>query len=186
MSRKYSKRPRGERFSLRLYLAAAILLLTALGTSSWTATTLARYVTSATTEGSASVAAFVVTAAKDGTQAETLTLTNVTGSAALTQDYKFTVGNGNGACEVATAYDVVVTLPEKLDGVALSLKNGGTAVAGTKSTDGKTYTFENAGVLPAGQSQSDPLTLTFTLTPADAVSGTYENIQITVNAAQVD
>ena len=170
-------KPARRRLPLAVYLA--FLLVAALA---FTGASFASYKTVATGSDSARVARFVVTAAKDASQKEDLTLDSENKSAT----YKFTVSNNEDGKvnETATSYDVVVTFPQELTGVTLTLKNGNKDITGT-TTDNVTYTFKNAGAFAAGTKQNDTLTLTFTA-DADAASGSWRNIKITVNAEQVD
>ena len=66
----------------------------------------------------------------------------------------------------------------------MTLKNGNKDITGT-TTDNVTYTFKDVGTFAAGTKQNDTLTLIFTAN-ADAASGSWSNIKITVNAEQVD
>ena len=170
-------KPARRRLPLAVYLA--FLLIAALA---FTGASFASYKTQATSSDSARVARFVVTAAKDASQKEDLTLDSLNPSAA----YTFTVSNNEGdkVNETATSYDVVVTFPKELTGVTLTLKNGNKDITGTK-TDNVTYTFKDVGTFAAGTKQNDTLTLTFTAN-ADAASGSWSTINITVNAEQVD
>ena len=72
--------------------------------------------------------------------------------------------------------------------MTLTLKNGNKDgnkdITGT-TTDNVTYTFKDVGTFAAGTKQNDTLTLTFTAN-ADAASGSWSDINITVNAVQVD
>lgn len=167
----------------RLYLAVALLLVMLVGTSMWTTTTLARYITATSGSDSARVAGFVVEAAAKEDQAESLTLdsTNKTAS------YAFTVSNANSdrVNEVATAYDVTVTFPGALSGTTLTLKNGEHSIEAT-TTDNITYVFKNAGEFEPGVGSTDTLSLNFALNDGADTDGKWENIQIVVNAAQQD
>ena len=170
-------KPARRRLPLAVYLA--FLLVAALA---FTGASFASYKTEATSSDSARVARFVVTAIPETNQSENLTLDSSTPSAG----YKFTVSNtdANGVNETATRYDVVVTFPQELTGVTLTLKNGNKDITGT-TTDNVTYTFKDVGTFAAGTKQNDTLTLTFAAN-ADAASGSWSNIKITVNAEQVD
>ena len=170
-------KPARRHLPLAVYLA--FLLVAALA---FTGASFASYKTLATGSDSARVARFVVTAAKSEGQREDLTLDSTDPSAA----YTFTVSNNEGdkVNETATSYDVVVTFPKELTGVTLTLKNGNKDITGTK-TDNVTYTFKDVGTFAAGTKQNDTLTLTFTAN-ADAASGSWSTINITVNAEQVD
>ena len=187
MSRQYSSKDKRKSASpmRRVYLTAAVLLLAVYVTSMLTAAPLAKYVSSAKGSDSVNVAKFVVeTAASESTELSLITNNTVTTPAT----YTFNVSNVKDTTVingVTTNYDVVVTLPQKIDGVAPSLTNGTTSVTGT-SSDNITYTFANAGTFKAGVAETQSLTLTFTLTAADAVTGKYEGIQIDVNAVQAD
>lgn len=170
-------KPTRRRLPLAVYLA--FLLVAALA---FTGASFASYKTEAASSDSARVARFVVTAIPETNQSENLTLDSSTPSAG----YKFTVSNtdANGVNETATSYDVVVTFPQELTGVTLTLKNGNKDITGT-TTDNVTYTFKDVGTFAAGTKQNDTLTLTFAAN-ADAASGSWSNINITVNAVQVD
>ena len=170
-------KPARRRLPLAVYLA--FLLVAALA---FTGASAASYKTEASGSDSARVARFVVTAAKDASQKEDLTLDSTKPSAA----YTFTVSNNEGdkVNETATSYDVVVTFPQELTGVTMTLKNGNKDITGT-TTDNVTYTFKDVGTFAAGTKQNDTLALTFTAN-ADTASGSWRNIKITVNAVQVD
>ena len=170
-------KPARQRLPLAVYLA--FLLVAALA---FTGASFASYKTVATGSDSARVARFAVAAAKDASQSESLTLDSTNTSA----EYKFTVSNtdANGVNETATKYDVVVTFSQKITGVTMTLKNGNKDITGT-TTDNVTYTFKDVGTFAAGTKQNDTLTLIFTAN-ADAASGSWSNIKITVNAEQVD
>lgn len=172
-------KPARQRLPLAVYLA--FLLVAALA---FTGASFASYKTEAASSDSARVARFAVAAAKDANQSENLTLDSSNTSAA----YTFTVSNtdANGVNETATSYDVVVTFPQELTGVTLTLKNGtNAAISATPSADSKTFIFTNVGTFSAGTPQAHNLTLTFAAN-ADAASGSWSNINITVNAEQVD
>lgn len=168
----------------RLYLAVALLLLAALGTSMWATAPLAEYITSVTDSDGARVAHFAVSATKVNEQSNAISLDK---NGTATASYIFTVSNQNasGVNETATVYDVVVTFPSELSGVTLTLRNGTTAVSGTAAENNTVFTFANAGSFPAGTVQTDTLTLTFAMTD-DAMNCTWEGIGIVVNAAQQD
>ena len=170
-------KPTRRRLPLAVYLA--FLLVAALA---FTGASFASYKTVATSSDSARVARFVVTAIPETNQSENLTLDSSNPRA----EYKFTVSNtdANGVNETATRYDVVVTFPQELTDVTLTLKNGNKDITGT-TTDNVTYTFKDVGTFAAGTKQNDTLTLTFTA-GTDAASGSWSNIKITVNAEQVD
>lgn len=170
-------KPARRRLPLAVYLA--FLLIAALA---FTGASFASYKTQATGSDSARVARFVVTAVKDASQKEDLTLDSTKPSAT----YTFTVSNtdASGVNETATRYDVVVTFSQKITGVTMTLKNGNKDITGT-TTDNVTYTFKDVGTFAAGTKQNDTLTLTFTA-GTDAASGSWSNIKITVNAEQVD
>ena len=167
----------------RLYLAVALLLVVLVGTSMWTSTTLARYITATSGSDSARVAGFVVEAAAEEDQSESLTLdsTNKTAS------YAFTVSNANSdrVNEVTTAYDVTVTFPSALSGTALTLKNGEKSINGT-TTDNTTYVFKDVGEFEPGEGSTDSLSLNFALNDGADTDGKWENIKIVVNATQQD
>lgn len=172
-------KPARRRLPLAVYLE--FLLVAALA---FTGASFASYKTQATSSDSARVARFVVTAAKDASQSESLTLDSSTPSAG----YKFTVSNtdANGVNETATRYDVNVVFPNALSGVSLTLKNGtNAAISATPSADSKTFAFTNVGTFSAGTPQTHNLILTFTA-GTDAAGGSWSNIKITVNAEQVD
>lgn len=173
-------KPARQRLPLAVYLA--FLLVAALA---FTGASFASYKTEAASSDSARVARFVVTAAKPDSQSENLKLTSTEKEAT----YEFTVANNNkdgNVNETATKYDVVVTFPQELTGVTLTLKNGtNAAISATPSADSKTFTFTNVGTFSAGTPQAHNLTLTFTAN-ADAAGGSWSNIKITVNAEQVD
>ena len=170
-------KPARRRLPLAVYLT--FLLVAALA---FTGASFASYKTVATSSDSARVARFVVTAAKSEGQREDLTLDSANTSAT----YTFTVSNNKDGKvnETATKYDVVVTFSKELTGVTLTLKNGNKDITGT-TTDNVTYTFKDVGTFAAGTTQEHNLTLTFAAN-ADAASGSWSNIKITVNAEQVD
>lgn len=170
-------KPTRRRLPLAVYLA--FLLVAALA---FTGASFASYKAEAASSDSARVARFAVAAAKDASQRESLTLDSSNTSAA----YTFTVSNNDGGKvnETATSYDVVVTFPQELTGVTLTLKNGNKDITGT-TTDNVTYTFKDVGTFAAGTKQNDTLTLTFTA-DTNTASDSWSNIKITVNAEQVD
>ena len=164
----------------RVYQAAALLLFLAVGSSMLATAPFAKYVTKGgDSSDTATVAAFSVDAAQV-TDDPTYNLDSTT----TTGDYKFTVTSNS---EVAATYNIVVTLPEEMDGVTMSLANAttGATVAGTPSADGLTYTFENAGTFAAASALTHELTLTFTA-DAGATSGTYSGIKLEAVITQVD
>ena len=185
MSSQYSSRGKGKSASpmRKVYLTAAVLLLAVYVTSMLTAAPLAKYVSKATGKDVIEVAQFgVETTAGEDTA---LSLVGINDEAT----YTFSVSNAKDGTlinEVTTDYDVVVTLPQKIDNVGLTLKNGETSVTGTPSEDGKTYTFANAGRLEPATATTQTLTLTFTLNSAPTTTVTYDNIKIDVNAVQVN
>ena len=176
-------KPARRHLPLAVYLA--FLLVAALA---FTGASFASYKTEASVSDSARVARFVVTAAKSEGQSEDLTLDSTHTSAA----YTFTVSNNEGdkVNETATSYDVVVTLPSALPtGVTMKLSR----VADTTETEvpqssasGNTYTFSDDGMMfSTAVPSTDTYTLTFTADSSSG-SGTLEDINITVNARQVD
>ncbi len=175
-------KPARQRLPLAVYLA--FLLVAALA---FTGASFASYKTVATGSDSARVARFAVAAAKDASQSESLTLDSSTPSAG----YKFTVSNtdANGVNETATKYDVVVKFPTQLTGVTLTLtknnNNTQSTITGTVSADNKTFTFADAGSFTAGVAQTDSFALTFAVGDG-AANAAWNNINIIVNAAQVD
>lgn len=180
-SPKKTKKPRLPLY--RLYYAVVLLLVAVSGTSMWTTTTLAKYVTSSSGSDKARVARFAVSA-EGADKAIELDAGNTEKNKA---DYQFTVSNRtiNGVNETATGYDVVVIFPRELKGVALKLKNGNKPIEATLSTDKKTYTFTNVGEFAAAKEQIDTLTLTFAIKDGTE-GGKWENIKIVVRAAQKD
>lgn len=186
MNKQHSpRRLKAERLPVNwLLMAAVVLLVAVIGSSLGTANLMAQYTTSTTGTDSARVARYVVNAAKASGQSEALTLDYDNKSA----DYKFTVTNqnGQGINEVATAYDVVVTFPKRLEGVTLSLKNGSSAAMTPEASDAMIYTFRNAGTFTAGAAATHNLTLTFTMPDDSTVDEAWQGIQIAVNAAQID
>lgn len=181
-SPKKTKKPRLPLY--RLYYAVVLLLVAVSGTSMWTTTTLAKYVTSSSGSDSARVARFAVSAAQSAGQNTEIAL-DAGGTTAA--DYKFTVSNStiNGVNETATGYDVVVIFPSELKGVTLTLKNGNKPIEATLSTDKKTYTFTNVGEFAAAEERIDTLTLTFAIKDGTE-GGKWEGIKIEVRAAQKD
>lgn len=177
-------KPARRRLPLAVYLA--FLLVAALA---FTGASAASYKTEATSSDSARVARFVVTAAKPDSQSENLKLTSTEKEAT----YEFTVANNNNkdgnVNETATKYDVVVEFPSALTGVTLTLtkniNNTETTIPGTASNGNKTFTFADAGEFKAGVAQTDSFALTFAVGDG-AANATWNNIQIIVNAEQVD
>ena len=173
-------KPVRRRLPLAVYLA--FLLVAALA---FTGASFASYKTQATSSDSARVARFAVTANSVDGQREALTLDSSTPIA----EYKFTVSNNESGKvnETATRYSVAVKLPQALPtGVTMKLTRGTdtTAIANTQS--GNTYTFSDDNMLfSAADARSDIYTLTFTAA-SDAESGELKDINITVNAEQVD
>lgn len=183
MSRHYTpKHITKKKNSLQqMYLAVAMSLVLAVGSFAWTSATLARYASTASSESSAAVAAFVVEAEGADSQSLTLDPDNSTASYAFTVSNK----NDNAVGEVTTAYDVTVTFPSELYDVTLTLQNGTATINGT-TTDQKTYVFENVGTFQPGVDRTDALSLSFALDEDADTDGSWENITITVNAAQQD
>lgn len=182
-SPKKTKKPRLPLY--RLYYAVVLLLVAVSGTSMWTTTTLAKYVTSSSGSDSACVARFAVSAAQIAGQNTEIALD---AGGTTTADYKFTVSNktDKGVNETATGYDVVVTFPKKLTGVTLTLKNdNNNTISATLSNEDKTYTFKGVGEFAAAEEKTHTLTLTFTV-EAGAEDGEWEGIEIEVRAAQKD
>ena len=171
-----------RRLPLAVYLA--FLLVAALA---FTGTSAASYKTQASGSDGARVARFVVTAAKQEPQSDSLTLTSTAKSAS----YVFTVANSKdgNVNETATKYDVVVEFPSKLTGVELTLtkyiNDTETQIFTGTSDDKKTFTFPDAGSFKAGEAQTDSFALTFAVSDG-AANATWNNIKIIVNAAQVD
>lgn len=180
-SPKKTKKPRLPLY--RLYYAVVLLLVAVSGTFMWT-TTLAKYVTSSSGSDSARVARFAVSAEPSDGQAAKIELD---ASGEKTGSYTFTVSNStnNGVNETATGYDVVVTFPDKLTGVTLTLKNGNNTFSPTPSNENKTYTFKGVGEFAAAEEKTHNLTLTFTVDEG-AEGGEWEGIEIEVRAAQKD
>lgn len=182
-SPKKTKKPRLPLY--RLYYAVVLLLVAVSGTSMWTTTTLAKYVTSSSGSDSARVARFAVSAEPSEGQTAKIELD---ANNQKTGSYTFNVSNktDNGVNETATGYDVVVIFPRELKGVALKLKNdNNNTIIDTPSIDNNTYTFKDVGNFPAGTAQTHNLTLTFAVEEG-AEGGTWENIKIEVRAAQKD
>lgn len=181
-SPKKTKKPRLPLY--RLYYAVVLLLVAVSGTSMWTTTTLAKYVTSSSGSDSARVARFAVSAEPSKGQAAKIELD---ASGEKTGSYTFTVSNSTdkGVNETATGYDVVVTFQKKLTGVTLTLKNGNNTFSPTPSNEDKTYTFKGVGEFAAAEEKTHNLTLTFTVDEG-AEGGEWEGIEIEVRAAQKD
>lgn len=181
-SPKKTKKPRLPLY--RLYYAVVLLLVAVSGTSMWTTTTLAKYVTSSSGSDSARVARFAVSAAQIAGQNTEIALD---AGGTTTADYKFTVSNktDKGVNETATGYDVVVTFKKELTGVTLTLKNGNNTFSPTPSNENKTYTFKGVGEFAAAEEKTHNLTLTFTVDEG-AEGGEWEGIEIEVRAAQKD
>lgn len=172
-------KPTPRRLPLAVYLAFLLAVLLA-----FTGTTAASFKTQSSAGDGARVARFVVTAAKDADQSESITLNSTNRSAA----YKFTVANNQDAAvsETAANYNIVVAFPTALSGVTVTLtKDGAVAPIAGVTADNKTFTFSNAGSFPAGTAQTDSFTLTFAA-DTSAANGGWNNIKITVNAEQVD
>ena len=166
----------------KVYKVAAVLLLLALGSSMLATAPLAKYVTSASSSDSARVAKFSVSAASSGDSATSREYT--LNSTTTTATYDFTVTSNS---EVATTYDIKVTVPSALQGVTPTLTVGDstTAISATSiSSDNLTYTFKGVGTFAPGNN-SDTLHLTFTKGD-DATAATYENIKVEAVVTQVD
>ena len=168
----------------KVYKVAAVLLLLALGSSMLATAPLAKYVTSASSSDSARVAKFSVSAASTGDSATSREYT--LNSTTTTATYDFTVTSDS---EVATTYDVKVTVPSALDGVTPTLtKNSEDATSARSAAwdaTTKTYTFTAVGTMAAGTSNTDTLHLTFTKADT-ATAATYENIKVEAVVTQVD
>lgn len=180
-----------------LYLVVAVLLLAVLGTSMWTTTVMAKYVTSTTGSDKARVARFDVTAEPmddpapgfylalpDTGLEDTDVSTEWEDCTERAASYSFTVTSSS---EVTVTYDVVIKFTEELSkDVTLTLKKDGKSVDGQVSTDGKTAVFSSVGTFNAGETQSDDWTLTFTVNEGAETGGSWKNIEIEVYAAQVN
>ena len=184
MSRHYTpKHITKKKNSLQqMYLAVAMSLVLAVGSFAWTSATLARYASTASGGSSAAVAAFVVEAEGADSQSLTLDTTNSTASYAFTVSNK----NENAVGEVTTAYDVTVTFPSALSGVTLTLENGLETFTPTTSDGGITNVFKNVGTFQPGVERTDALSLSFALDENADTDGSWNNITVTVNAAQQD
>ena len=168
----------------RVYQACALLLFLAVGSSMLATSPMAKYVTQANSgEESARVAKFSVSAASSDASASRDYTLNSTTTAAT---YDFTVTSDS---EVATTYDVKVTVPSELVGVTPTLtKNSEDATSARSATwdaTAKTYTFTAVGTMTAGTSNTDTLHLTFTKADG-ATAATYENIKVEAVVTQVD
>lgn len=129
-----------------LYRVVAVLLLLAVGTSMLATAPLAKYATSTSMSSSARVAKFKVAASGAENPSYTLNSTNKSAT------YNFTVTCDS---EVVARYDIIVTLPNALTGVSLSLDDNSPT-----SVDGTTYKF-SGGTFAAGSSQTKNHALTF-------------------------
>lgn len=167
-----------------LYRVVAVLLMLAAASSVLAVAPLAKYATAVDSEDSARVAAFAVTAAPDSTQT-----TNVVDlQDTTTASYKFTVTNRNATqvSEVATTYDIKVTLPTAMEGVSVTMQKNGAAVSGTLSADGTTYTFSGVGTFQANTATTDTLTLIFTKDSTLTTYANYENVKVEAVTTQLD
>ena len=154
----------------RVYQACALLLFLAVASSMLATAPMAKYVTQATSADSARVAKFKVYTAGDSASF-TLNLANKT----ATYSFKVTCDS-----EVASKYDIIITLPSALNGVTLKLDD---AEATSVSDDGKTYTFANTRESTLGTLVHNH-DLTFTRTDS-ATPATYSNISIKAVVSQV-
>ncbi len=168
----------------RVYITLAILLLLVAGLAIIAATPLAKYTTQSAYSDSARVAHFSVSATSTQTDTDfTLDADN------LTKTYAFTVTNADGdklRNEVATNYDVVLTLPADILGLTPTLTNGTSSIEGVPSSDKKTYTFKDAGTFSSDEAKVDNLVLTFTLDPNNADNGSWGGITLDAVATQQD
>lgn len=166
----------------RKLLRAVLLSLTA-ATLCATCGLYARYSADADFSARGRAARFVVEAAPAYGQTEEL--------GELKKDqlraYRFTVSNEKDGLvsETSADYAVTVTLPQRVEGVTLTLQNGESSVPPAVSEDGTVYTFQGAGHFAAGAARTDTLTLTFAV-GAGAKNAELRNIRIAVDAAQQD
>lgn len=182
MNKQHSpRRLKAERLQINwLLMVVAVLLVAVIGSSLGTANLMAQYTTSTTGTDSARVARYVGLdiIPSDGNTPKILDADTAEAT------YDFLVENIEEN-ETAIAYDVVITVPSPLQGVALTVKNGGNAVKGTVSADGLTYTFKNVGSFAAGEQGRQKATVVFTRQEG-AVNANWNKISIAVNAAQID
>lgn len=171
---------RGKRIANRIIVLAAVLLGLTLLSSRGIGSIYAKYTTGASWSDGARVARFAIHAAPGANQGTDLGTLKKGESAT----YTFTVTNqvDGKVNETATDYDVVVKLPQKADGLTLSLTNGSTPVAGTTADD-TTWRFANAGTFAAAAEKTDTLTLTFAVGDG-AKNAKLQGISVTVEAAQ--
>lgn len=182
-----------------LWRVVAVLAVAAIGSCALVAAPLAKYATtSKVDEASARVAKFAVTAVEtDGASSNEYTLSATNTTATLQFGVQNADVNAKGervVTEVPTTYDVILTLPEELQGVSATItrdervtESGEEAVGGEvqgKTTDNKTFTFSNVSTFPAGTVAADRLTLTFKLDPDKATSATYTGIKLEAKISQ--
>ena len=107
------------------------------------------------------------------------------GQEITTAEYNFAVTNTKDGktSEIPFKYDVIVTLPEALQGVSITLNE----TSGTASSDGKTVTFTGVGRFAAGNSQTHNHSLFFNAADGSLMlqDRVYENIGVSVRAEQV-
>lgn len=183
MNKQHSpRRLKAERLPVNwLLMAAVVLLVAVIGSSLGTANLMAQYTTSTTGTDSARVARYVgLSIVPSNDQDATKILDADTDKA----KYFFLVRN-TAENETAIAYDVVISFPKKLEGVALTVENEAKSVKGTVSNDGLTYTFKNVGSFAAGKAGSQKPVVIFTRQEG-AKNMTWDKIRIAVNAAQID
>lgn len=151
------------------YLLLCTLLVTGVSLSS--------YLSQAKDSASARIAAGAISITT--VSGSPVTLDNTNGSASGSLTFNVSNNDAGAVSEVAIRYDIVIqaNLPA---GVTMTLDEK------TPSQSGNTYTFSNMGTFAAGKSQTILHTLTFTGNFTAINASSEKNIDISVQAEQID
>ena len=172
---KGTKRRNGAGLVFALVILFVALLVSASGIS------FAKNLSSSTGGDNAQVSALII----DLRVSSSDNLAIDCGQEIMTAEYHFTVTNTKDGktSEIPFKYDVIVTLPEALQGVSITLNE----TSGTASSDGKTVTFTGVGRFAAGNSQTHNHSLFFNAADGSLMlqDRVYENISVSVRAEQV-
>lgn len=178
---KQYEQMKNRRGKLPLHVYLAYLLVC---TFLLTGVSFSRYISSASGNDSARVAAGLVAVNHDETT--TMEMDRAGGDTVQTRVFSFSVSNVQS--EVAIHYDLVLKLDQFLpNGVTISLyKNDDTNPLGTFSADSTQLSVPNAGVFQAGVYSTDQYKLTFQ-GDFDIIGQDYDRVvNISVKAEQID
>lgn len=168
---------------LSLYEIVAFLLILTVGSFLFVVSPYAKYATQAGGTDGARVARFFIRAV-DGTDGKNIALDENT----LTAHYSFTVTNfdadNNITNETTTSYDVVVTFPDAVSGLTVSVTNDENTVLAAVNTEKTVFTMANVGAFVAGVGTTHNLTLNFALDYDNAEAGEWTSIEIKITATQ--